>query len=489
MHHESRLLTGAFAAGFVATAVLATAPEADWSARTAADARAFHAEQADSHPGPVNPADPGFAARLDGAREKALRRAALVSTPGGYLATLREMVASFNDGHMYVGFGENLPVTGNWPGFITAWRDGELIVTYAQPGMQAPATGDRVIVCDGRPPTVLGAELVAPWQGSWALAAQREQQGWRVFFDQSNPFTRRPEICRFATSSGPRDVALSWRPEPKGFRATVTRVNSAARAPFAVRRFGDGLWVSAGSFAGDGRPADKALPALVKHLAAEGQLARTAPVLVLDLRGNSGGSSDWGVQMARIVWGEAPVARLRITKGANVHVDWRPSSRNVATLAEFCTPLLEKPNDASADVVRWCKASLDGMKAANAKNAPLWREPDDPAAAPPAATPPLRTRPTFVLVDGACGSACLDTVDLWTGIGAKVIGRTTSADSNYMEVRSAALPSGLGEFSVPMKVYSGRPRGSGVPVEPLHHFDGDMGDTAALEAWVATLPR
>jgi hypothetical protein len=479
-----RLLSTAL---FALLATAAAPPPEDWSARTAADARAFHAEQAASHPGPVNSADPGFAPQLDAALAKALRRAATVSTPGGYAATLREMVASFNDGHMYLGFFDKLPLQPRWPGFITKWRDGQLTVTYVEPGLAAPVRGDRVITCDGRSPATLEAELVAPWYGNWGLVAQQEQQGWRVFYDQDNPFVRRPARCRFAGVGGTREVTLAWQAAPADIRDRVARANSAPTAPFGVRRFGDNLWVSAGSFQAEEKPAATALPALVKSLAAEAALARSAPILVLDLRGNDGGSSDWGLQMARIVWGEAAVERFDAQDSAKVHVDWRPSAANIEALSEFCTPLIADPAMASADVVAWCKASVAGMQAAKADNAPLWREPDPPAKPAPPATPPLRTRPTYVLVDGACGSACLDTVDLWSGMGAHIIGRTTSADSNYMEVRSARLPSGYGQFSVPMKVYFGRPRGSNVPVVPEHRFDGDMGDTAALEAWVETL--
>jgi hypothetical protein len=38
-----------------------------------------------------------------------------------------------------------------------------------------------------------------------------------------------------------------------------------------------------------------------------------------------------------------------------------------------------------------------------------------------------------------------------------------------------------------MKVYRGRDRGSNVPLSPVHRYDGDMRDTAALGTWIATL--
>jgi hypothetical protein len=78
-------------------------------------------------------------------------------------------------------------------------------------------------------------------------------------------------------------------------------------------------------------------------------------------------------------------------------------------------------------------------------------------------------------------------MDVWTRAGAIPVGRETSADSLYMEIRKQALPSGLATISVPMKVYRGRVRGLNVSYKPVHEFGGDMKDQQAVEAWVASL--
>ena len=477
-------------AGYPATA-------RDWQRTLIDDATAFHAEQAANHPGPFNPRDPGFTKSLDAALAAALARAATVTTPGGYMFAMREMVASFNDGHMYIGFNDKLDVPGAWPGFIAAYADGAFTVRHAAPGVVAPgvatpAIGDRILGCDGRSPDALLAELVAPWRGGWSLVANRERQGWRAFHDYGNPWVKRPVTCRFATGARTRDITLTWRPQPADFLALVTAANASARAPIALRSIPGGRWISAGSFhAGDGTPEEKSLPALIASLADQQTAARAAPVLVLDLRGNSGGSSDWGAQMARLLWGNAAVDRIGAARDTLINVDWRATPDNLAAINEFCGPMIAKTQGASAEAVAWCRASVSGLTAAIAAKTPLWREPvtlPAPQTATAASFRP-RTKPTYLLTDSACGSACLDTVDLWTALGAIPVGRTTNADSDYMEVRSKALPSGLGEFSVPMKVYSGRPRGSGVAVEPVHRFTGDMADTAALEAWILALPQ
>jgi hypothetical protein len=119
----------------------------------------------------------------------------------------------------------------------------------------------------------------------------------------------------------------------------------------------------------------------------------------------------------------------------------------------------------------------------------LWRQGDDDDATRVTA-PPLPERPrVFVIADSGCASACLDALDIWRALGAVQVGSVTSADTVYMEVRREPLPSGFMEGVIPMKVYRGRPRGHNEPYEPAHAFDGDLTDTAALEAWIQTLPR
>jgi hypothetical protein len=101
--------------------------------------------------------------------------------------------------------------------------------------------------------------------------------------------------------------------------------------------------------------------------------------------------------------------------------------------------------------------------------------------------PPPLAGVVYVLTDAACASACLDAVDLWRALGAVHVGRKTSADTLYMELRSLRLPSGITGVSLPMKVYRNRSRGSNEPVVPVHSFEGDIADTAAVERWIKSL--
>ncbi|MCY1307751.1 hypothetical protein D9M70_577050 [compost metagenome] len=94
-------------------------------------------------------------------------------------------------------------------------------------------------------------------------------------------------------------------------------------------------------------------------------------------------------------------------------------------------------------------------------------------------------RGKLVLVtDSNCGSACLNFVEEVLSIpGAIHVGSTTSTDTRYTDVAIVSLPSAA-TLWVPLKVWKGRKRGDNVPYVPQFRFEGDLNDTAAVQAWV-----
>jgi hypothetical protein len=65
----------------------------------------------------------------------------------------------------------------------------------------------------------------------------------------------------------------------------------------------------------------------------------------------------------------------------------------------------------------------------------------------------------------------------------RFLGQPTNADSNYLEVRYVDLPSGLGYYSIPMKVWRKRPRASGQGYTPdVANLEADWSEPA-VRAW------
>jgi hypothetical protein len=492
----------------LALVLAATPADRDWSAALKQDAQALHDDAATNHPGPHNRLDPDFAKRNDAGLALALKRAAQVRDFAGYWYAMKAYVAGFEDGHMGFGTTGDAPKFDiKWPGFLTGFDAAGAQRVIARADDSPLQLGARLISCDGKAADKLAADNVGAFEGRWFLKSRHVWRGGELFVDRGNPFITRPATCTFdiwseqdsreaersvrppATSfSGGKILILSleWRPiTPEDLAPRLTAASQVTHPPIEAKTLADGTrWFGLGDFNGDPTSeGGRKLPGLIAAMKADRATLVAAPAIVLDLRGNNGGSSDWSRQIAAILWGEQRFAGLGIDSDS---VEWRASEANIASLS---TTREQRKAILSPEARTWFDRTIAGMTAAHAKGDPLWRDTEDQEPAVPGDAPAPPRGPVYFITDAGCGSACLDAADLWRALGAIQIGQETSADTLYMDVRQDVLPSGATRISVPMKVYRGRKRGSNVPLDPVHAFPGDLRDTAALEAWIATLPE
>lgn len=467
-------------------------PGRDWGETLRADATAMHDAIASSHPGMVNPGDPDFARVNATQYALALERADRADNAAAWFYAMQHYVAAFDDGHMSFGvFGSTPDNQVKWPGFLVR-DDGNrgLIVTVAEPWSGVSA-GARIVECDGRDAFQIGDDRIGGRFGRWALSSQRAMFGPMVMIETGDPYVRPIRRCVFDTNGDRRSVDLDWREGGRDFYDRYGVFPTPERRAVGMRRLDDGTWwITLPTF--DGNPESdngRALRGLVSQVADQADAMRQAPAVVFDLRGNGGGSSLWSVEIARALWGEDA---LNHAPEPPMTLVWRASGANLHSLRETFAQR-DANGNLSTESRAWFGATIAGLEAAIARGDDRWVIAPDVDGGPgspdetPASAPP--TGAVFALTDEACMSACLDAVDLWTRLGATPIGRETGADTVYMETRDVEMPSRLGRMSLPMKFYVGRARGHNQPVMPAHRFDGDMDDTALVEAWVETLPR
>ena len=465
----------------------------DWSATLTQDATGLHDIIVDSHPGVHDALNPGFRTRLEQGLTVALDRAKTTTDTGGWWWALRAYVASFEDGHVQIGMTQDdFNFQTRWPGFLTVYRGADQVVADRDEADAAtPPLGAKLIDCDGVAAEALAEQRIGQFRGRWFLEAQRTLYGDWQFLNAQNPWIGEMRQCRFETGGAAQTYALNWRATPDDFAARRGKLAQRARPDFGLKHFDDGgFWISTPSFNGDpSGETHAALTALIADMKTKQEALRLAPYVVLDLRGNGGGSSHWSQLMAQVLWGDAWMAAH--PEPAVEAVEWRASDGNIAQISEFLGQL--RASNGSPEYIAWAEDAVNGMKAAQAAGQPYWRSANEPApedAAPPPPAPELMAGRVYVLTDSSCGSVCLDAVDLWKTAGALQVGRETSADTVYMELREAALPSGLARIAVPMKVYRGRARGNNEPQRPQYVIEGDMSDDAALLAAIRRLqPR
>lgn len=462
----------------------------DWGATLRADVQAMHDDIVANHPGMVNALDPAFAKRNEAAFALVMKRAAAVRDYAGYRFALFAYAASFDDGHLAVFPADKAPpLDARWPGFLTGLdaNGGQVVMSRAD---DAPVPlGARLLACDGRTADALAKANIGAFDGRWFLVSRRSLRSGRLFVDQGNPFVQRPARCTFTIDGNPRTIDLTWQPiATDALAKRIADTNQRTREPIGATVLPDGTrWFTMSGFNGDpAGPDAKALVPMIARMRADRAALAQAPRIVIDLRGNNGGSSDWSLQVAQILWGEAAVAAIPDAS----YVEWRPSRATIDAMSDYQRRFAASP-DTTPRLKAYFAMMVTGLTQANAAGKKLWREPAEVPAAPVStATPVVALKgPVYFITDTGCGSACLDAVDLWRALGAIQVGQETSADTLYMDVRQTTLPSGLTGLAVPMKVYRGRPRGSNVPVAPDFRYPGDLRDTAKLAAWIAGLPR
>ncbi|MEL7198354.1 MAG: S41 family peptidase [Pseudomonadota bacterium] len=280
---------------------------------------------------------------------------------------------------------------------------------------------------------------------------------------------------------------MHW--EPPTQEEFLALIEAAQPDPLGTTHLENGLlWVTLSSFSPgpDGIAAYEAMFAELERLKETSQATRA---IVLDLRGNKGGSSTWSRQIADRLCGKDAVAWALADYFRETEVWYLADEGNLAYFGSLSTTLRER---GLPEIAEWADELHGSLRAANAESETFYKQPYGEELL--AKSQPARPRslpPVYVITDGGCVSACLDAVDTFTRFeGVKLVGAPTSADTEYLETRRERLPSGRGWVTLPTKIWVRRPRGSGEVYQPdllvtdldwttetmVEHILSDLGD-------------
>jgi hypothetical protein len=472
-----RLKTFTILAAVLAAPAQAQDPAPQWRALTLLDVEAAHRMLVEDHPGAApEVGDTQFRERLAAAYAVARRRAALAESYEGYQAVLAGFAVALGDKHI-----SSRPLFASesreWAGILIARRGGSWIVADGSEAADGPALkGSRLVSCDGIAVDRLAEERLGGYRIVWSIEAQRIQRAYWLLIDDGNPFLNRPRNCLFDQSGTQRNVALEWRPIARtelSSRASALATRGAAG--FGLRKVGDGWWIALESLS------ERAV-GVVEKVRAEAAALRAAPFVVLDMRGNGGGNSQYGQLIADVLAG-APQPAAPPAPGGCGKV-WRLSERNFRQLTYYRDTLGPRMGK---EALAQFTAEYGSMAAAKAKGERFTGPPRCPqrVAGPAISHGGYRGR-LVLLTDNSCFSSCLLVTQMFRRLGALHVGEATDANTNYMEVREDRLPSGLSMFSTLQAVAPGSASEIG-PFVPEVAYEGPIADTAALEAWVPGL--
>jgi hypothetical protein len=398
---------------------------------------------------------------------------------------VRSFTIPFHDEHLAINFFQRMDRQMRYPGFVVSWID-ERVVVVRRDVDDAPQLGAVLVSCDGVSTAQMIAERLEPYVGNWALPSKRAGDAPFLLIDTANPFIPLPSQCLFSQDGVETERDLNWRElSDDGLSEILAVFEPRVESPVAMRTTSDGsIWISLGSLDVSNGETASAIQSLLADIGARHDQIAAAPRIVVDVRGNVGGSSAPGVELAQALFGDADVSRaLPRIEG----VDWRASAGNLGALDEYL-PMIEQAFGAGSPTYTRMNTVRAGMQEALSGGHHYFREaityPDTSEAAP------VPHPPVYLLTDALCVSACLDFVDLMLRVeGVIQVGRATSGDTRYLEVRTEQLPSGIAQLSLPAAAHRGRQRQDNEIHVPTVVWEGNIADTAALEAWITSLPQ
>jgi hypothetical protein len=449
-----------------------------WAQTAREDVDAAYKLLLDNHPaGSLHLHDLAFQERLKNAHGLALGRSRAVVSYQGYAAVLAGFAAGMGDKHIWSRptFVVNLP---RWAGIIVSKRGNSWLVSDTDEP-RAALRGAALISCDGENIEDLARKNLGGFRVDWNVGAQQVQGAPWLLVDEGNPFVTRPAACLFEHDGQRQTVKLNWmRIKRDNLLPRLQTAIGAGAAGYGVRRVGSGYWIALQSLLSN-HAAD-----VVKAVEDQKTALRDAPFVVLDMRGNGGGSSSFGRQIAASLLGPAVDARLGPEGGSACEEAWRASESNINNL-DFL--LRSGTVYTTPETLKIGETQLREMRAARGRGKAFSSEVYCPDALekPVLAAPPpsLMKGRLLLLTDSLCFSSCLLVTDDFLTLGAFHVGQTTDAATHYQEVREEYLPSGYSMFSTLQAIDPGSPYQVG-PFEPELVYNGDIADTRALEAWV-----
>jgi hypothetical protein len=470
--------------GSATTASAQTEPEraaaiAAWQGLAYTDLDAAHSLIRENHPGAAPQlGDTEFQNRLRDAYAQARGRIDEVKGYNGYRAVLLGFATALGDKHIWSGSGLKR-TSYSLPGFVPALRGGRwVVVEELWPTANEPLAGAEIVSCDGVAIDEIARQRLGGFRAVWDVPAQRiAKSPWLLINDI--PFVERPKACVFKHNGATRQHELRWGGMNAGpLEDRLWAAVKTGEPGHEVRQFSNGWWIGLQDLS------DKA-EAVVTSARARAEEIRRAPMVVIDLRGNFGGDSRYGRELAEVIYGSDRVQRRLGREGTNSCGDaWRASPGNLQRVEQILSQRKEENAEPIRKIRDAIQAAIERGAAFSAPvNCPARQKTVQQIERPR----PLSGPRVILITDHACFSSCLLVADYFRRLGALHVGDSTDAATRYMEVREVQLPSQISTFSTLQKVDLDTPDQVG-PYIPHRPFEGDISDTAALEAWIVSLP-
>jgi hypothetical protein len=419
---------------------------------------------------------------LGDATQAAERDIARIRDAAGYQSVMQHFANAFDDAHVRIAFPRQRVLDHLWAGFLVRYKGNQFTVVESErPDVKV---GSAVTGCDAKPIDQVLTEIL-PYEHApqhLEVEAARSALARVLFVHAANSLRPRPTRCRIAGY----DIPLDWKPIANDKLARLDSTHGSYRnRETSIETWGrNGAWVRMPTMGPSGESARQ-----FARIIERAPTLRNREVVVIDVRGNGGGSYNWFAGFLDSLYGPEYArfyARARV-QFANIMSNLPPMQGGGRGQPQQAgRGAGGEPARPPVDGVLGTGGSASTRPGAHGTTLQVLDAADvngGPAGPPPGN--PVRAR-VFLLTDNGCASACISFTDEMRRFpGVFQIGRDTYVDSYPGSPTTYTLPSGEASISAPSMTREVRQRGSNFAWKPDVYFEGDIRDTEAIRRWIS----
>lgn len=448
-----------------------------WSDIATRDIKRAYEIVSETHPAKLDISNIKFNTWLDSGYQQALLLAGRSESEEQAHAALNYYLTGFMDEHLVAERIANKPSKLHWAGWSIDYRNGRYYVASKSTEWPVilPQIGDEIISCDGVEVQEILRSKVAPFVDRRIYLANTLnrlskyitiEQAYRPLWDPLRPIQ-----CLFLKSNGSHQkITLLWKEQPE-----YLKKDRQSAPQQGIHEIKNGIyWIHASNFILNHEESLR-----FHNLLDQIRALDVINAVVLDTRGNNGGDSMVGYLLLSTLLKDKAPSRPA------AKAFWRVSPLARKTLESHRSSALQIEGKESLSY-KWIDSLLESMNSAALHGDSFIEQLSTPTREKREIKQDKQSfqGKLILITDSYCNSACLDFVDEVMSLPSALhVGSTTNADTRYMDVGMAALPSGA-KLWIPLKVWIGRRRQDNVPYVPQITYHQDINDTEALQAWV-----
>jgi hypothetical protein len=448
-----------------------------WSDIATQDIKQAHEILIETHPAKLDISNIEFNSWLHYGYKQSLLLAGRSESEEQALAALNHYLTGFMDEHLVAERIMHKPITPHWTGWTIDYKNGRYYVASrsAEWPINLPRINDEIISCDGVGVQEILRDKVAPFvdRRIYLENTLSKLSKYITVEHIHKPLWKplRLTHCVFQNRDGTHQkISLHWEKQPEGLK--MGRQSAPQQGMNQIKK--GVYWIHASNFILNSEESKR-----FDNLLNQIRSLDVADAIVLDTRGNNGGNSMVGFRLL------STILKGKTSSHQNAKAFWRVSPLARKALDSHRSSALQIEGEESSNY-KWLDSLIKSMDSAALRGDTFVEQLSTPTREKREIKQDKQSfqGKLILITDSYCNSACLDFVDEVMSLpGVLHVGSTTNADTRYMDVGMAALPSGA-KLWIPLKVWIGRRRQDNVPYVPQITYHQDINDTEALQAWV-----